>query len=118
MDIVQYDFAYMFNYSERPGTLAAKKYADDIPVDVKTRRLEEIINLQTAHSIKRNNMIVGKTFKVLIEGFSKRSNDFLQGRNSENKVIVFPKENFSKGQYVNVTVESATRGTLIGKAVS
>jgi tRNA-2-methylthio-N6-dimethylallyladenosine synthase len=118
MNIVQYDFAYMFNYSERPGTLAAKKYPDDIPVDVKTRRLEEIINLQTAHSIKRNNLVIGKTFKVLIEGFSKRSNDFLQGRNSENKVIVFPKENFSKGQYAHVVVESATRGTLIGKAVS
>jgi tRNA-2-methylthio-N6-dimethylallyladenosine synthase len=117
MDIVQYDFAYMFNYSERPGTLAAKKYVDDIPADVKTRRLEEIINRQTEHSILRNNKTIGKKFKVLIEGYSKRSNDFLQGRNSENKVIVFPKKNFQKGQYVNVLVESATRGTLIGKAV-
>jgi tRNA-2-methylthio-N6-dimethylallyladenosine synthase len=117
MDIVQYDFAYMFNYSERPGRLAAKKYVDDIPADVKTRRLEEIINRQTEHSILRNNKTIGKKFKVLIEGYSKRSNDFLQGRNSENKVIVLPKKNFQKGQYVNVLVESATRGTLIGKAV-
>lgn len=117
MDIIQYDFAYMFNYSERPGTLAEKKYTDDIPPDVKIRRLEEIINRQTEHSIIRNKQNEQKIYTVLIEGFSKKSEAFLQGRNSQNKVIVFPKENFKKGQYVNVLVERSTRGTLIGKAV-
>lgn len=114
---IQYDFAYMFFYSERPGTLAAKKYTDNIPEDVKKRRLEEIIALQTEHSVIRNQNTVGKVYRVLIEGFSKRSEEFLQGRNTDNKVIVFPKQNFVKGQYVNVLVESSTRGTLIGKAV-
>jgi tRNA-2-methylthio-N6-dimethylallyladenosine synthase len=122
MNIVQYDFAYMFNYSERPGTLAEKKYKDDVPADVKNRRLEEIIALQTTHSLERNKKDAGKVYRVLIEGFSKRSNDFLQGRNSANKVIVFPKvaetgRAFQKGEYVNVLVESFTRGTLIGKVV-
>lgn len=117
MDTIQYDFAYMFNYSERPGTLAEKKYADDIAEDVKTRRLEEIISRQTEHSILRNKKNEQKVYKVLVEGFSKRSQEFFQGRNSQNKVIVFPKENFKKGHYVNVLVERSTRGTLIGKAV-
>lgn len=117
MNEIVYDFAYMFFYSERPGTLAAKKYPDDITEDVKKRRLEEIIALQTKHSIIRNERMVGKIQRVLIEGTSKRSDDFLQGRNTDNKVIVFPKENFTKGQYVNVLVERSTRGTLIGKAV-
>ncbi len=117
MNEIRYDFAYMFYYSERPGTLAAKKYADDIPEEVKKRRLEEIIALQTKHSIIRNERMTGKVQRVLIEGTSKRSEDFLQGRNTDNKVIVFPKENFKKGQYVNVLVERSTRGTLIGKAV-
>lgn len=117
MDIVRYDFAYMFHYSERPGTLAEKKFKDDISIEVKNRRLEEIISKQTAHSIERNLLDTGKVYRVLIEGFSKRSDDFLQGRNTANKVIVFPKEGFKKGQYVNVLVESSTRGTLIGKAV-
>jgi tRNA-2-methylthio-N6-dimethylallyladenosine synthase len=118
MDAVRYDFAYMFTYSERPGTLAEKKYADDVQEEVKLRRLEEIITLQTQHAVIRNKENEGKIYKVLIEGFSKRSEEFLQGRNSQNKVIVFPKENFRKGQYVNVMVESSTRGTLIGKAVN
>lgn len=114
---IVYDYAYMFFYSERPGTLAAKKYQDDIPEDVKKRRLEEIIALQNEHSTFRNERMVGKVQRVLVEGFSRRSEDFLQGRNTDNKVIVFPKENFKKGQYVNVLVERSTRGTLIGKAV-
>lgn len=114
---VVYDYAYMFFYSERPGTLAAKKYTDDIPEDVKKRRLEEIIALQNDHSRLRNERMVGKVQRVLIEGYSRRSEDFFQGRNTDNKVIVFPKENFKKGQYVNVLVERSTRGTLIGKAV-
>jgi tRNA-2-methylthio-N6-dimethylallyladenosine synthase len=117
MDEVKYDFAYMFFYSERPGTLAAKKYPDDISLDVKKRRLDEIIARQRAHSLERNMLDVGKVHKVLIEGFSKRSNDYLQGRNSANKVVVFPKENFSKGQYVHVLVEECTGGTLVGRPV-
>jgi tRNA-2-methylthio-N6-dimethylallyladenosine synthase len=118
MDEVQYDFAYMFFYSERPGTLAAKKYPDDIPLEVKKRRLDEVIRKQREHSLLRNMMDVGKVHKVLVEGTSKRSGDFLQGRNSANKVIVFPRENFRKGQYVNVLVEECTGGTLVGKPVA
>jgi len=117
MDAVQYDFAYMFYYSERPGTPAAKKYPDDIPLEVKTRRLNEIIVKQRAHSLQRNLLDVGKVHKVLVEGFSKKSEDFLQGRNSANKVIVFPREQYQKGQYVQVLVEKCTGGTLIGRAV-
>jgi tRNA-2-methylthio-N6-dimethylallyladenosine synthase len=116
MDAVQYDFAYMFYYSERPGTPAAKKYPDDIPLAVKTRRLNEIIVKQRAHSLQRNLRDVGKVHKVLIEGFSKKSEDFLQGRNTANKVIVFPREQYQKGQYVQVLVEKCTGGTLIGRA--
>ncbi|MBT1686999.1 tRNA (N6-isopentenyl adenosine(37)-C2)-methylthiotransferase MiaB [Dawidia soli] len=117
MDAVQYDFAYMFFYSERPGTPAAKKYADDIPLDVKTRRLNEIIAKQRAHSLLRNQRSVGKVHKVLIEGFSRKSEDYLQGRDTTNKVIVFPREQYQKGQYVQVLVEECTGGTLIGRAV-
>lgn len=117
MDEVQYDFSYMFFYSERPGTLAAKKLPDDIDIEIKKRRLEEIIQKQTELSIRRNNLDVGKVFKVLIEGNSRKSADFLQGRNTANKVIVFPKENKVKGQYVHVLVEHCSRGTLVGKAV-
>ncbi len=118
MDAVQFDFSYMFFYSERPGTLAAKKYPDDIPEDVKKRRLSEIIQKQTTHSLARNKQDIGKVHRVLVEGFSKRSDDFLQGRNSANKVVVFPKEQYQKGQYVNVLVQECTGGTLMGKAVS
>jgi tRNA-2-methylthio-N6-dimethylallyladenosine synthase len=118
MDEVRYDFAYMFFYSERPGTLAAKKFTDDIPEEVKKKRLNEIIQKQTFHSLERNKRDVGKIHQVLVEGFSKRSVEFLQGRNSANKVVVFPKESFAKGQYVDVMVESCTGATLIGKAVA
>lgn len=118
MDAVQYDFSYMFFYSERPGTLAAKKFPDDIPLDIKKRRLQEIIDKQTAHSLARNQQDVGRIHQVLIEGPSKRSDDFLQGRNSANKVVVFPKEHYNKGMYVNVLVESCTAATLMGKIVS
>jgi tRNA-2-methylthio-N6-dimethylallyladenosine synthase len=117
MDAVQFDFAYMFFYSERPGTLAEKKFKDDIDLDVKKRRLDEIIVKQRRHSLERNQSDVGKVHRVLIEGFSKRSDNDVQGRNSANKVIVFPKENFVKGEYVNVWVEACSGGTLIGKAV-
>lgn len=117
MDYVRYDFSYMFYYSERPGTLAARKYEDDIPLDVKKRRLREIIEKQQAISLQRNQRDVGKTFKVLVEGYSKRSNEDLQGRNSANKVIVFPKKHYQKGEYVRVRVHDCTAATLLGKAI-
>jgi len=117
MDIVQFDYAYMFFYSERPGTPAAKKLKDDVSAEDKQRRLEEIIQKQSESSLARNKRDIGKVFKVLVEGHSRRSADYLQGRNSANKVIVFPAKDFRKGQYVNVLVEEVTRGTLIGKAV-
>jgi tRNA-2-methylthio-N6-dimethylallyladenosine synthase len=117
MDYVHYDFAYMFAYSERPGTLAEKKYTDDIPEEVKKQRLSEIIDKQRIHSLERNTLDLNKVHKVLIEGYSKRSEDFLQGRNSANKVVVFPKKNYSKGQYVNIMVTECTSGTLIGEII-
>ncbi len=117
MDYVKYDFSYMFFYSERPGTLAAKKYEDDIPLDVKKRRLQEIIARQQDISLKRNQLDVGKVHKVLIEGTSKRSDEQLQGRNTANKVVIFPKEQYQKGQYVNVLVDDCTAATLFGRAV-
>ena len=117
MDYVKYDFSYMFIYSERPGTLAAKKYNDDIPEEIKKRRLSEIIEKQQELSLERNKMDLNKVHKVLIEGFSKRSDEHLQGRNSANKVVVFPKANFKKGQYANVLVTDCTTATLIGESV-
>jgi tRNA-2-methylthio-N6-dimethylallyladenosine synthase len=118
MDYVQYDFSYMFMYSERPGTLAEKKYKDDIPEDVKKKRLTEIIDKQQEISLARNKMDLNKVHRVLIEGFSKRSDQHLQGRNSANKVVVFPKSNFQKGQYANVLVHECTTATLIGESVN
>lgn len=118
MDIVKYDFSYMFFYSERPGTLAAKKYLDDIPLDVKKRRLNEIIEKQRQHSLERNQLDLNKVHRVLVEGTSRRSHEQLQGRNSANKVIVFDRKNYSKGDYVDVLVTDCTAATLIGEAVS
>ncbi|MCU0420593.1 MAG: tRNA (N6-isopentenyl adenosine(37)-C2)-methylthiotransferase MiaB [Cyclobacteriaceae bacterium] len=117
MDAVVFDFSYMFYYSERPGTLAAKKWADDVPEETKKRRLSEIIKKQNEHSRLRNQRDVGRVHRVLIEGESKRSADYWQGRNSANKVVVFPKESFRKGDYVNVRVDDCTGATLIGQAV-
>lgn len=118
MEYVKYDFAYMFFYSERPGTLAAKKYTDDIPLEVKKRRLSEVIAHQQKFSLERNLLDIGKVQQVLIEGISKKSDQQFQGRNSANKVVVFPRENFRKGQYVNVLIETCTPATLIGKVVA
>ena len=117
MEYVQYDFSYMFMYSERPGTLAEKKYADDIPEEVKKQRLNQIIIKQQELSLIRNKMDLNKIHKVLIEGFSRRSDDFLQGRNTANKVVVFPKRNYKKGQYANVLVTECTTATLKGETV-
>jgi tRNA-2-methylthio-N6-dimethylallyladenosine synthase len=117
MNHVRYDMAYMFFYSERPGTLAARKLADDIPLETKKRRLQEIIDLQQIHSAERNKRGVGRVHKVLVENFSKRSKDDLSGRNSQNQVVIFPKQSFVKGDYVNVLVHSASASTLLGTAV-
>ncbi|WP_160717742.1 tRNA (N6-isopentenyl adenosine(37)-C2)-methylthiotransferase MiaB [Chitinophaga solisilvae] len=117
MRYVQYELAYMYFYSERPGTLAERRYQDDIPEEIKKKRLAEIVALHRRHSEAGMKKEVGKTFRVLIEGTSKRSQEQLFGRNDQNKVIVFPRENYSKGEYVMVKVESCTAGTLIGKVV-
>jgi tRNA-2-methylthio-N6-dimethylallyladenosine synthase len=117
MDKVIFDYAYMFFYSERPGTPAAKQFKDDIDPEVKTRRLQEIIKKQRAHSLLSNQRDIGKEFNVLVEGTSKKSGEFLQGRNSANKVVVFPKENFKKGDYVSVIIDSCTSATLIGTTI-
>jgi tRNA-2-methylthio-N6-dimethylallyladenosine synthase len=111
---VGYEYAYMFKYSERGGTLAAKQYPDDIPDEEKTRRLEEVIALQGELSMASNRRDVGKTFRVLVEGASKRSEDQLFGRNSQNKVIIFPKGDHQVGDYVDVTVTECTPATLLG----
>mgnify|MGYP006268528057 CR=1 FL=1 len=117
MELVKYDYSYMFYYSERPGTLAAKKYEDDIPLETKKRRLQEIIKLQSQHSLERNQRDIGKTFKVLVEGRSKKSADDFQGRNSANKVIVFPHQGAQKGEYRYVKVTRCTSATLLGELV-
>ncbi|MGB3464496.1 MAG: TRAM domain-containing protein, partial [Cyclobacteriaceae bacterium] len=117
MDYVKYDFSYMFYYSERPGTLAAKKYADDVPLETKKRRLSEIISKQQEISMIRNKMDIGKVQTVLIEGTSKRSDQQLQGRNSANKVVIFDKEDCKKGQYVTVEITDCTAATLFGKVI-
>ncbi len=117
MEHARYDYGYMFAYSERPGTLAAKKLTDDIPYEVKLRRLNEVIALQQRLSLERNQRWVGRVHKVLVEGTSKRSTEQLQGRNDQNKVVVFPREQYQKGDYVHVLVTDCTAATLIGHAV-
>lgn len=122
MEYVKYDYGYMFSYSERPGTPAAKKFVDDISPEIKQRRLAEVIDLQLKLSLERNNGEIGKVHKVLVEGFSKRSEDFLQGRNDQNKKVIFAKENsngvaFRKGDYVMVRITSCSSATLKGEAI-
>jgi tRNA-2-methylthio-N6-dimethylallyladenosine synthase len=119
MEFSKYDMSYMFIYSERPGTLAARRYKDDITDEVKKRRLQEIVEIQGRLSRESNQRDVGKAFKVLIEGDSKRSTDHWMGRNTQNKVIVFPKENYDcrKGDYVWVKVSDCTQATLLGEMV-
>jgi tRNA-2-methylthio-N6-dimethylallyladenosine synthase len=116
MALSRFDMAYMFSYSERPGTLAERRYEDDIAEDVKKRRLTEIINLQNNLSRESYTNDIGRTFTVLIEGESKRSDMDWYGRNSQNKVVVFPKagKDLKKGDYADVTIHSATSATLIG----
>jgi tRNA-2-methylthio-N6-dimethylallyladenosine synthase len=118
MDFVEYDFAYMFKYSERPKTLAERRFEDDVPEEVKGRRLNEIIEKQLAHSLKSNQKQIGTVQKVLIEGASKRSEEHLCGRTGRNSMVVFPKESYKKAQYVMVRIDSCTSATLMGEVVS
>lgn len=118
MEYCKYDLAYMYFYSERPGTLAARRFEDDVPEEVKKRRLQEMIDLHRIHSLQSMQRDVGKTFRVLIEGTSKKNEEELYGRNDQNKVVVFPKGNLKKGEYVEVHINSCTAGTLIGTPVS
>jgi tRNA-2-methylthio-N6-dimethylallyladenosine synthase len=114
MEWVGYDFAYMFKYSERPGTKAARKYKDDVPESIKAERLSEMIALQNRLSARSKKNDVGKICTVLIEGLSKRSSDHMSGRTSQNKVVVFPKGEHLIGEYVKVRIERCTSATLIG----
>lgn len=117
MEYVKFDYGYLFYYSERPGTPAAKKFKDDVPEELKKSRLHEVITLQRHHSHEINLKSVGKVYKVLIDGYSKKSKEDLAGRNDQNKVIVFPKGSYKIGDYVNVLVTSCTSATLLGTVV-
>jgi tRNA-2-methylthio-N6-dimethylallyladenosine synthase len=117
MEEVKFDMSYMFFYSERPGTLAAKKFKDDIPEEVKKRRLQEVINLQNRLSLESNQKDIGKICKVLIEKTSKRSEDDLCGRNDQNKMVIFPRGNHKVGEYVNVKITSCSSAVLLGEVV-
>jgi len=119
MDYSRYDMSYMFFYSERPGTLAQRRYEDDVPLDTKKRRLQEIIEKQNSLSLESYKKDVGNTYKVLIDGDSKRSENDWVGRNSQNKVVIFPKQNhaYEKGDYVNVKINDCTQATLFGEIV-
>ncbi|UPT71603.1 MAG: tRNA (N6-isopentenyl adenosine(37)-C2)-methylthiotransferase MiaB [Flavobacterium sp. JAD_PAG50586_2] len=117
MEYVKYSFGYMYAYSERPGTLAERKMDDDVAEETKQRRLQEIVDLQRKHSGIRTQEFVGKTVEVLVEKTSKKSNEQLSGRNSQSLVVVFPKEQYKIGDFVNVRITSCTSGTLIGEAV-
>jgi tRNA-2-methylthio-N6-dimethylallyladenosine synthase len=117
MEWACFDFAYMFKYSERPGTKAARKLKDDVSEFVKSERLSEMISVQNQLSIKSKKSDIGKVFDVLIEGFSKRSEEYLSGRTSQNKVVVFPGTNLKKGEYVKILIERCTSATLTGKSI-
>jgi len=117
MEYVKYDFGFMFAYSERPGTLAARKMEDDVPEEVKKRRLNEIIDLQQRIGLERTQRFIGQEVEVLIEKESKRSDAHWSGRNSQNTVVVFPKENYKVGEFVMVKITDCTAATLIGEAV-
>jgi tRNA-2-methylthio-N6-dimethylallyladenosine synthase len=117
MEYCKYDLAYMYFYSERPGTLAARRFEDDVPLEIKKRRLQEMVDLYRGHSLQAMQKEVGKTRKVLIEGTSKKSESDLYGRTDQNKVVVFPKANLRVGEYVTVKIEKCTAGTLIGTVI-
>ena len=115
---VGYEFAFMFKYSERPNTKAARHMADDVPENVKTARLTQIIELQNELSLESNRRDVGRTFEVLVEGVSKRRDDQLFGRTSQNKVVVFDRGTHRAGEYVTVRITGCTSATLTGEALS
>ncbi|MDX1278375.1 radical SAM protein, partial [Oceanihabitans sediminis] len=114
---VKYAFGYMFAYSERPGTLAERKMEDDVPLEVKKRRLQEVIDLQLEHSYEKTQSFIGKTVEILIEKEARKGDKDWSGRNSQNLLCVFPKEHYKVGDYVNVKITSATKTTLIGEPV-
>ncbi len=118
MEYCKYDLAYMYFYSERPGTLAARRFEDDVPLEIKKRRLQEMVDLYRGHSLLAMQKEVGKTRKVLIEGVSKKSENDLYGRTDQNKVVVFAKGNLKVGEYADVFISSCTAGTLIGKVIT
>ena len=118
MESVKYSFGFMFAYSERPGTLAAKKMEDNVPLAIKKRRLQEVIDLQQKHSLYRAKEHLGKIQEVLIEGTSKKNENEWKGRNTQNTVVVFPKEHYKIGDFVNVKIEDCTTATLKGTAIS
>ena len=118
MDYVKYNFGYMYSYSERPGTLAERKMEDDVPEAIKLRRLQEIVDLQQQNSWYRSQEFIGQIVEVLVEKISKKSIEEFSGRNSQSITVVFPKENFKIGDFVNVKITSCTSGTLKGEAVS
>ena len=119
MEFVKFEYAYMFTYSERPGTPAAKKLSDDVPEELKSKRLAEIVQLQREHAFERMNAQIGKTNKVLIDGFSKKSQNDFAGRTDQNLVVVFPVDaRFKKGDYVDVHIEKCTSATLLGKIIN
>lgn len=117
MEYCMYDLAYMYFYSERPGTLAARRFEDDVPLEVKKRRLQEMVDLYRGHSLSAMQKEVGKTRKVLIEGLSKKNENEFYGRTDQNKVVVFPKGNVKPGDYVHVKIDKCTAGTLIGNII-
>lgn len=117
MEYCKYDLAYLYYYSERPGTLAARRFKDDVPLEVKKRRLQELVDLYRQHSLESMQRDVGKTFKVLVEGTSKKNEDEFYGRNEQNKVVVFSKSNHKPGDYVMVHITGCTSGTLLGSVV-
>jgi tRNA-2-methylthio-N6-dimethylallyladenosine synthase len=117
MEYVKYDFGFMFAYSERPGTLAGRKMEDDIPEDTKKRRLQEIIQLQQEHALYRTQQQVGRTVEVQMEKESTRTDEHWTGRNSQNTVVIFPKENYQPGDYVMVKINDCTSATLLGEAI-
>ena len=117
MQEVKYDFGYMFKYSERPNTLAERKYTDDVPELTKSRRLKEIIDLQQKHSLERNQKYIGKICEVLVEGVSKKSDEDLFGRTTQNTVVVFPKKKINIGSLVNIKITKCTSATLLGETI-
>lgn len=117
MDYVRYNFGYMYSYSERPGTLAGRKMEDDVSEETKARRLQEIVDLQQKHAWFRSEEFIGQTVEVLVEKVSKKSTEEFSGRNSQSITVVFPKENYKIGDFVNVKIITCTSGTLKGKAV-